>query len=102
MNTSQALLKAADLLERKGWTQNVAARDVAGQSISCASKEAVCYCVDGAIQAVTVGSCTPYTDWAQTRATLRDYLDIPSLIVWNDNPRRTKEEVIVALREAAK
>ena len=90
------LRAAAEVLERGGWTQGRYYRPETG-----------CRCAIGAIVAVLGGHDTEFTipDEAQPRwravegaleAHLNHFIDI-----WNDEPGRTADEVIAALRAAA-
>lgn len=96
MTPQEVLLKAADLIENNGWTQNFMARNVEGLSVNQLSIEASCFCILGAMLNISGNHAD---DAAKI---LRDHLNIPHIAMWNDNPSRTKEEVINALREAAK
>lgn len=109
------LLKAADILEKKGWTRG---RLYDGQN----------YCVHGALAAAITGKIDPCGNYHETsqeacnlakyiqnsvlpqrnRVTLCDgrYLDANSpptayLASWNDSHSRTRAEVLKALRGAA-
>lgn len=80
-------LKAVRAIIEKGWTQRVFARDAQGKPVSSGSKEAVSHCVVGAARAVG--------DIARLHSIMwRDIYNIPE---WNDDPRRTKGEVLAML-----
>lgn len=95
-NPRDALLRAADLIEERGWCQNHSAIDAAG--VECVYPEAVAFCAGGAIN---------YVADIETYYTACDLLDKAvgmgdlGYITWNDDPERTKAEVVARLREAA-
>jgi hypothetical protein len=92
----EILIKAADIIDTKGWTQGMHARDLEGNAVSYFSESATCFCISGALRLVTkedaryIEAC-----WA-----LRDLLDT-NPVLFNDQPGRTKEEVIQVLLEVA-
>lgn len=97
--TKQVLIRAANLLnKRKAWTQGMPARDKSGERAEMFGKDAVSYCVIGAIDKV-VGWTSPVA--LRARNKLMKFLGISSLAKWNDAPKRKKKEVIAALRGAA-
>ncbi len=83
---------AERLLMEKGWTQRAFARHINGNSIGYNSKNAVCFCVIGAILAA-------YKNEDDAIKKLSNFLVI-DIAAWNDDPARTKEEVCAALRTA--
>jgi hypothetical protein len=103
------LVEARDLL-RTGWTQRAPARDDAGVETSATDARSTCWCVLGAVYAVTMrmeralgldpfrlfpaGRCDP---WATARwraiSSLESHIDV-SIVVFNDAPDRTQEQVI--------
>lgn len=100
MTPSEILLKAADLIEQKGWTRYGYARDEDGNDVNPTSRHAVCFCAIGAIRA----SANDRGLGSLSRTAVRfaeDALDCNSLDDWNDEFGRTKEEVVEALRRAA-
>lgn len=48
--TIEILKRARSLLEEKGWTQEVEARDSLGRKVNPTSDSAVCFCTIGAIR----------------------------------------------------
>ena len=88
-------MKAWELLEQKGWCQGVFAKDREGESVLPHSPCAEQFCMLGALGAV-------YRDEEYLSATdcLRRTLGETSLTAWNDDPTRTKAEVIAALKRA--
>jgi hypothetical protein len=82
---AEKLRAAADLLATNGWIQGAP------------SDKHDRYCMTGAINVVT-DDADVYED--ATEAVL-DRLGTPSIIWWNDQPGRTAEQVIAALRETA-
>ncbi len=95
MTPSEVLNAAADHLEEHGWCQG---------AFFIGSR----CCASGAIRLVTSGHMgVPGPDSVRARTRLREYLSVPgcpvfSIFDWNDFAGRTKEEVIGAMREAAK
>jgi hypothetical protein len=86
MNTTAKILnKAADLIDLHGWCQ--------GEMQSNQG----CYCVLGAINAVTR---TPLRDPA--RDAVREEIFGASISSWNDQKGRTVDQVTTTLRNAAR
>lgn len=82
-----AKLREMRKLLQRGWTRCAAARDAYGCSVSVRSKYAVCWCISGAARAVGLPPWT--TVMRQPGAwTIAD---------WNDDPHRTKAEVIACI-----
>ncbi len=79
--------RAAQEIERRGWVQG---HGMIGNTGPC--------CLLGAI--MSAGAKDP--DWDGSVEALRremlTQLDCASLIIWNDQPGRTREEVLAALR----
>ena len=96
MKYSEIYNKAANLVE-KGWTQDAMARNEQGAEVYSNSRYAISWCLGGALNCASQGFSL------NRRVELRKYLgldlDVPS---WNDDPNRTKEDVIKLLRDAAK
>jgi len=104
MTPQETLIKAAELIEEHGWDRH-----------TYYDPDTDCYCVDGAIMAVT--GHEPMIDGYRLSKTTQDLYDrdaaeqllmehlgistIPALFRWNDDPDRTKEEVVSALKAAA-
>lgn len=111
LRAKAACLRAAKLIERKGWVQGKFQDDTGA------------HCMDGALAEVLFGDplgCKPIgdLDW-KAYYTARDAVerviiafgapvDIPgdygsrcNIIKWNDTPGRTSAEVLRVLREAA-
>lgn len=96
---AQTLREAADLIEPEGaWTQEVFARNLAGQctGLSEFRGRAVCWCMMGATEKVS-------DDNLRTSLGVDDLLEelIGDVAAWNDAPERTQAEVVAKLREAA-
>ena len=78
---SEILLRAAEVLERDGWTQGAS---------TCGRKRCAMTAIgdaDGRIE---------------ERERLRAVIGSNSIVDWNDAPGRTASEVIAAMREAAR
>lgn len=105
LSAGKVLADAAYLLETRGWTQHVFGRDKAGYEVAeYALSEAACLCAIGAI-AVAVGRM-PDVTWDGTVAEeatdlLAKHIGTRWIPGWNDEPGRTREEVIGAFRGAA-
>jgi hypothetical protein len=98
---------AGDELERRGWCQGVDGDDGS-------DPDGCRVCLDGALYAATTGS--PFPDPAdfhtgnvglrcEARQVLREVIGLPfpePLTSWNDQPGRTAEQVIAAVRQAAR
>jgi hypothetical protein len=90
-------MKPSEIIEKYGWCQNAAARDSDGMSIHALSSEATCFCLSGAVQRAFRGGAYP---WLVFMVDTKTFLPrgFTSVIVWNDAPGRTKEEVIQLLK----
>lgn len=101
MTPKETLLKAADLLETKGWTQREYALKKDG-TIACTYDEASCFCSIGAICAAD--GRRPHHDAGLAVELFRDYIAEhygQFVVQWNDAEDQTAENVIKALRECA-
>jgi hypothetical protein len=94
--TSEVLTAARNLLKRKGWCKGHLARAANGRIVSVDSPKAVAWCMIGAIRRVTVASVEQY---GFADLLLQRVIGMP-VPVWNDDPHRTKEEVIEAFDKA--
>lgn len=91
MNKKQILERAAALIEQRGWCQ-LHFEDKDGR-----------LCLD---QALRLASQDVEHEWrhevrTQARALLYPLISGSSVVLWNDAPRRTQDEVVAKLREAA-
>ena len=86
----QLLLDAADLIDRQGWWDGTP---------TPRGEQRTLHCIETAISAI--GS--KQIDMARSEASVNfsNYVSTPS-ITWNDAPGRTKEEVLAAMRGAAR
>lgn len=87
--------KAIDYI-RKGWTKGAQARDRDGSNVDPKSSCAVKWCAIGAISAVYQSK----HKWADALTRLGVAIDTVNIAVWNDDPKRTKSEVLAAFRKA--
>lgn len=87
-------MKAYELVQ-KGWCQKVHAKDSNGAVIYNLSDMAVLRCAYAALEYVYRAHSSKFTLITQN---LRDYLNVSSIICWNDDPERTQEEVVEALK----
>ena len=93
---ADVLERAADLLEEFGWCQGGTAFDANGVLTYALAKNAVSFCAGGAIIRASVDlGLVGNGSWDLVPRSLSG---IPS---WNDDPGRTKTEVVARLREAA-
>lgn len=89
-------MKAWELLSKKScWTQRAYARKSDGESCRSEDRDAVCWCMSGALRRCAMDD--GYTDGSKL-ARLMEKIGVP-LSIWNDNPNRTHEEVVAALKE---
>ncbi len=94
-------MKPSQLLSKRGaWVQGVMAKDANNRGVGPENKDAIKFCVLGAIY-----HCYPKYSVTRTRAIrkLREaigHLTNFGIAVWNDDHRRTKREVIAALKKA--
>lgn len=94
MNESEVLNKAADLIEKYGWIQGSLGWRHAG------------FCALGGIYQATsdlgpIPCLVSNALVSGTKAQLRETIGLSDIAEWNDDPLRTKEEVVAKLREAA-
>ena len=86
-------MKAWQLLDSKEkWCQRQYAMDANGYTVDPAAEDAVCWCIDGAIKKCYESGMLPR----------RFYERIPEYscsVTYNDDPRRTWEEVHALLKE---
>lgn len=105
----EVLLAAANLLEEKDWTQKAYAKDSYGMSVSYSSENATCYCALGSMWRVAKITAHYYAFKyiPMPEKSLHKYLvsikepGFVSIAQWNDEPVRTKEDVINAMRNCA-
>lgn len=94
---------AADELVRRGWCQGYNGDDGS-------DPDGCRVCADGALYAATTGD--PWPDPADSdsnrllrlhaRRVLREVADAPAVTSWNDTKGRTAEQVVAAVRQAAR
>lgn len=102
----RVLLRAAEIVDA-GWTQKSPARDGNGNPVFSHHQSATCFCAVGAIfRAISeTENCQISGDLASLPiARLSISLGMGNagnVASWNDHPKRTKEEVVAALRKAA-
>ena len=97
MKYAELYNKAADMIE-SGWTQHALARTVEGNRCNPESPQAVCWCLVGAIDVVSIGKLG-----AGHQNHFLNYLGLDGLISsWNDQLNRSQEDVVKLLRDTAK
>ena len=105
MLDSEVYNKAADMVE-SGWTQNAYARDSQEKPTYPCRNNAESWCLSGALIAAVYnlrGGVYYSSDDAEKAFKLSEDLGLPcgDTAEWNDNPDRTKEQVVDLLRDAA-
>ena len=92
-------MKAYEVLEQHDWTQGWFARNMRGRCVSVNDETACSFCTVGAIDKAYPNQVINY----RLRFKLKEYLYAKtgnfSILAWNDDPTRTKEEVISVLKE---
>jgi hypothetical protein len=101
LKISDVLDRAADKIAPEGaWTQKTYARSTPkGRGVGVYSPKAICWCAVGAIFAVAGRDGVVAV---RVAIALREYLAVSGVAHWNDEPERKQEEVVTALREAAR
>lgn len=103
----QALEHAANLVAR-GWSRRAYARDATGKRVLASHPSASQFSIEGAIKAGVraVAKSTTYplppASLEAARSSVRTALDGADLGRWNDARERKRDEVVAALRRAAK
>lgn len=96
----QTLVEARKLIDEKGWTQGAMFRSSTGVKLSFLKKEQTAsYCMVGALRAQYRPDPSIY---GQVQELLHDVIgeEWASLESWNDQPGRTKEEVLAVFDKA--
>lgn len=93
----EVLMEARRLIDEKGWTQNTFARDKSGEPVVPDAYCAVCFCSTGAI--ARAAQDDDLLVRMEARRRLRAVID-SSIPDWNDNPERTKDQVLAAFDQA--
>jgi hypothetical protein len=91
---------AADLISpKKAWGQGAFARTADGIPCNSLNPAAAQYCMLGAIARAAHDAHSKKT--VEARGALEDHVGISDIPLWQDRVRRTKTQVIAALRGAA-
>ncbi len=93
---ARILNDAADLVA-KGWTQGNYAIDKNERNVAINDPPAASFCIHGALMRTTA----EYEALNDAKMALRNHLGTDWLIAWNDDPSRTQQQVVDALRGAA-
>jgi hypothetical protein len=98
MNMTKALLVRTREILGRGWIQFQGAADAEGKAVFIESDKAVCFCSFGAMERACweLGyEKLSKESWEFFRF-VRTFVPRPhgSIMVWNDAPNRTKEEVL--------
>lgn len=102
LRTMRTMRTMRDLLE-KGWTQGGAARDANNEPCSPTSSEARCFCMVGALDRASNVRLWRYES---ARTVILDALRrreqdfIRNVSGWNDDLRRTQQEVLEVMDDA--
>jgi hypothetical protein len=83
-------MKAWELLEEKDWCQGDYARNAFGHGVEVNDPRACSFCAVGLL--VATGTCD------LNYPKLKEHLGM-RVVDWNDDPERTKEEVLAVLKE---
>lgn len=97
MKLIDALKETRRLIETVGWTKGCAARDSSGNKVAPINKDAVCFCLHGAIERAVHHQ---YDDAQKVNRLLRKLLGGQLVSVWNDQPKRNLGEVLELLDSA--
>ena len=95
---ADVLFRAADRVQFEGWTQYTYARDPLTTPVRVDDPDAALWCAQGALKSVACSS----RQSSNAIDALRDYLGVPSIMLWNDMSHRTAGEVADAMRRCAK
>ena len=99
LTIAEVLDRAADLIEPEGaWTQGVWARNDAGIPTSIYGRDAICFCMRGAL--VRTANAPLTSDLPGVQGAL-GFKTASAMARWNDRENRTQAEVVAKLREAA-
>ncbi|WZO97276.1 hypothetical protein EP7_004300 [Isosphaeraceae bacterium EP7] len=93
MDETNALNEARKLVE-KGWCKGTSARNAAGEPTGTTDVDAVAWCPYGAMGAI------PGASFIRTTDRYRKSIGRLAISKWNDEPERTKEEVLAAFDRA--
>jgi hypothetical protein len=86
-------MKAWQLLDsREKWCQHTYAMDADGYIVDPTLEDAVCWCIDGAMKKCYGSSMLPARFYERTA-------DYSCSVTYNDDPKRTWEEVHALLKE---
>ena len=101
----ELLRRASDLIGR-GWTQHAESRDAGGDAVDPWQPTAICWSLLGALVAALDeqtdnGDDLPLHELADALDALALFVDSDSLAEWNDDPKRTQDDVTGALDAAA-
>lgn len=93
--TNIEILQRAKARIERGWCKQILAKDQDGANVEAKSLEACTWCLEGALEAEGVEA---YNETIPLNIFLRNLLGTDrSLYQWNDDPRRTKQEVLALL-----
>lgn len=104
MRAVELLRRASDLI-RRGWTQHAESRGAGGAAVDPWQPTATRWSLLGALVAVLEeqtdrGADLPLQQLADALDALALFVDSDSLAEWNDDPRRTQDDVIGVLEAA--
>ena len=94
MDIKDGLIKARALIE-KGWTQGAFAKDKYGETVGTTDPTASQWCATGALMAI-VGTRARYSYCVK----LLDQILQEGIIIFNDSPCRTKEDILALYDKA--
>lgn len=100
MKTTLQILEETLVLVTDGWCQGDWAHDAYGVDVPVDSNKACCFCLEGVVVRASGGNY-PDSLSAEPMARLKEAIATEVCIPkWNDVPKRTKEEVIAAIKTA--
>ncbi len=101
-NITKILIRAKQLLIDYGWTQKRFARDKFGNVTRPRLKNAVCFCIGGAIMRASGPNTNKNCHLANKALGLLVNVVKENIYIWNDNPKRNKDQVLKAFDKAIK
>ena len=93
-------MKAYEVLEQYDWCKRSYATDEHGRSVTINDPSACYFCTMGAIIKAYDADIVQRIDAANlVRLTLSQRYNTRRIATWNDDPKRTKDEVVSLLKE---
>ena len=99
MSVKEKLIEARNLIEKKGWGQGHYAVDDDGVTVGIDSPDACRFCTMGAIYAA---NRTYSESVVQDLVQALGFDNSGEVLLWNDSPSRTKDQVLARFDRAIK